>query len=129
MSADRVIEQIQEINTPQYMQKSTPKYDVSIKNINEDFDNYIRTTNVDDDVKNSNHYETDSVDNENKIKDDTYLLKANFEAETFSSNIIYGAKIEALEKQLQQVLLENHNLRKQMSKMKNMVGSLVRIVK
>ena len=70
-----------------------------------------------------------TYETENRFQSDDFVMKVNFEAEKFCSNIIHGAKIEALEKQLQQVLYENHNLRRQMSKMNYMVGSLVKVVK
>ena len=50
------------------------------------------------------------IENENLIKKNFILteeytrLKCSFEAEKFSMSIIFGAKIESLEKELQQVL-------------------------
>ena len=43
-----------------------------------------------------------------KLKEENTKLKSSFEAEKFSINFIYGAKIDSLEKELQQVLYENH---------------------
>lgn len=77
----------------------------------------------------------DKIDNENlikknfQLKEENIRLKCSFEAEKFSTNIIYGAKIESLEKELQQILYENHHLRQQMNKMKYMIGSLAKMIK
>ena len=74
------------------------------------------------------------VENDNLVKknykltEENIRLKCSFEAEKYSANFIYGAKIESLEKELQQVLYENHHLRQQMSKMRFMIWSLVKIV-
>lgn len=89
------------------------------------------TTNGDD----TEEINPDKIDNENlikknfQLKEENIRLKCSFEAEKFSTNIIYGAKIESLEKELQQILYENHHLRQQMSKMKYTIGSLAKMVK
>ena len=77
----------------------------------------------------------DKVENENLVKKNYQLteentrLKCNSEVEKFSMHIIYGAKIESLEKELQQAIFENHSLRQQMDKMRFTVWSLIKIIK
>ena len=60
-----------------------------------------------------------------QLREEIIRLRCNFEAERFSLQY-YASKIE---KELQQILFENHYLRQKMNKINNIIGSLTKIVK
>jgi hypothetical protein len=64
-----------------------------------------------------------------QLREEIMQLKCNFEAEKFSTPIIYCTKIESLEKELQIVLYENHHLRKAMARARYLIGTLAKLVK
>lgn len=117
MSAERKYDDEKDESLYSLRIPDTPaKFTIDMENAKNEFDEYI-TENVTEPLP-IDRSDGIKSDDEIDIKEENFMLKCSFEAEKFSRNIIYGAKIEALEKKLQQVLFENHNLRRQLTKMK-----------